>query len=101
MIGTLHPADQDAVDETLEEDLENNDPYEHEPEGSDRRHPDLIVHSEQPMNAEVPADLLTENYITPTPLHYIRHHHPVPKFDDDTVDDFSVQIDLTAAGGGS
>lgn len=74
-IGRLNEKDQEAIDYKLEKSQEENDPYANEPE----RHPALIVHGDQPMNAEVPAKLLTENYITPTELFYIRHHHPVPQ----------------------
>ena len=40
--------------------------------------PLLTVRSQKPFNAETPVSLIPDNYITPTALTYIRHHHPVP-----------------------
>ena len=56
-----------------------DDPYGDEPV----RHPALVVRKEKPFNAEVPQLLLTDTYITPNSLFYVRHHHPVPKIDGD------------------
>ena len=43
-------------------------------EGNDPR---LVVVRESPLNAETPLDFL-EDFITPTPLFYLRNHFPVP-----------------------
>ena len=74
-----------------------DDPYANEP----RRHPVLMVRAQKPFNAEPPASLLVENFITPTyiipcipcilhtlliycfflfcrEIFYVRHHLPVP-----------------------
>ncbi|CAG8440928.1 15057_t:CDS:2 [Funneliformis caledonium] len=50
------------------------------------RHPELIrLTGKHPFNSEPPLPLLMEKgFITPTPLHYVRNHGPVPKIDWDT-----------------
>ena len=65
VVGTLHEDDQAFVDSELEE-AQKNDPYAKDP----IRHPVLIMHGEQPANAEVPYKLLTENYITPNEVSF-------------------------------
>ncbi|KAL3787138.1 hypothetical protein ACHAWO_005122 [Cyclotella atomus] len=93
IIGKLHPDDQDKIDAEMDKMMEKDgDPYEDEPE----RHPLLIVHSDTPMNAEVPVDIITKQYITPSNLFYIRNHHPVPLLSEEEVKDFRLEIDLTA-----
>jgi sulfite oxidase len=93
-VGRIDLADQDAVDQRMEK-LEEADPYAREPQ----RHKDLIVHSETPMNAEVPEKLLTRSFLTPNQLFYIRNHHPVPYVTPSEVDDYKVTIDLTTFNG--
>lgn len=93
-VGRLDQADQDAVDQIMEK-LEEADPYVREPQ----RHKDLIVHSETPMNAEVPEKLLTRSFLTPNNIFYIRNHHPVPYLTPAEVDDYKVTIDLTTFNG--
>ncbi len=96
IIGNLDEKDQEAIDEYMEKMAEENeDPYAHEPRRSDV----LIVHGDQPMNAEVPADVLTGSYLTPTELFYIRHHHPVPLMTQDEIDNFKLDIDVGAGKG--
>mmetsp|Transcript_8984 Transcript_8984/g.19105 ORF Transcript_8984/g.19105 Transcript_8984/m.19105 type:complete len:670 (+) Transcript_8984:264-2273(+) len=96
VIGKLHEDDQDAID-TLMDKITNpasggsGDPYEHEP----LRHPSLKVHSDTPMNAEVPSHILNQEYITPVELFYIRHHHPVPLLSDEDVEKFRLEVDLS------
>ena len=46
-----------------------------------RKHPDLVVWSEQPLNAETPLGLLGRFHLTPTDLFYVRNHGPVPDAD--------------------
>jgi len=99
IIGELLDADQEKVDlemELLEE--TTVDPYAYEPH--EERNKALIVHSEQPMNAEVPEHLLTKDFLTPPDLFYIRHHHPVPCLSRNDVENFELEIDLGAYGGG-
>ena len=50
------------------------DPYVNDPV----RIPDLKYHSSTPCNAEVPSNLMMENWITPNELWFVRNHHPVP-----------------------
>ena len=53
------------------------DPYANEP----KRHPALVVRSEQPFNAETPIDVLGTTKYTPNELFYVRNHLPVPHVD--------------------
>ena len=53
------------------------DPYANEP----KRHPALVVRSQQPFNAETPADVLSTSKLTPNDLFYVRNHLPVPHVD--------------------
>jgi len=92
LIGQLHPADQDRIDEQMENVTEHTpDPYEHEPQ----RNSQLIVHGDTPMNAEVPQGVITERYLTPNELFYIRHHHPVPYLSEGELEEFRLEVDLT------
>lgn len=93
IIGKLDEKDQEAIDEQMEA-LMEEDPYAREP----MRHHSLKIHSDTPMNAECPASRLTQSYLTPSALFYIRHHHPVPFLT--SIDDYKVKIDLTAMGKG-
>lgn len=95
VIGTLRDEDQDAVDKQMEKVMED-DPYAKEP----IRHKSLKVHSDTPMNAEIPAHLITESYLTPPSLFYIRHHHPVPLLSQKEVNKYKIKVDLTAYGKG-
>lgn len=97
LVGTLHPDDQEKVDEQMEVVYETDkDPFEDEPV----RHLQLKVHSDQPMNAEVPEHLLTLNYLTPSPIFFMRHHHPVPYLSQDQIRSYKLEIDLSAYGKG-
>lgn len=94
-IGRLRQEDQDAIDEQVSV-LMEDDPYATEPV----RHKALTVHSDTPMNAEAPTHLLTESYLTPQSLFYIRHHHPVPLLSQKEVKEYKLTVDLTAYGKG-
>jgi sulfite oxidase len=95
LIGTLAEADQEKIDEQMEVIYETDkDPFELEP----LRNKQLKVHSDQPMNAEVPEQLLTLNYLTPSPIFFKRHHHPVPYLTPDQVENYKLEIDLSAYG---
>jgi len=54
-----------------------SDPYDADPE----RHPGLIFHNNKPANAELPTELMMDAWLTPNPVWFIRHHHPVPVVD--------------------
>ncbi|KAM6294485.1 LOW QUALITY PROTEIN: sulfite oxidase, mitochondrial [Aegotheles albertisi] len=49
--------------------------------GDPPRHPGLRVNSERPFNAEPPAELLAERFLTPNELFFTRNHLPVPAVD--------------------
>jgi sulfite oxidase len=95
-IGRLSDADQSEIDQQMDV-LEQDDPYAKEP----LRHSALIVHSDTPMNAEVPTRLLTKSYLTPSSLFYIRHHHPVPYLTDKEMRDYRLSVDLSRCGKGA
>eukprot|EP00526_Cylindrotheca_closterium_P005105 CAMPEP_0113611466 /NCGR_PEP_ID=MMETSP0017_2-20120614/5572_1 /TAXON_ID=2856 /ORGANISM="Cylindrotheca closterium" /LENGTH=621 /DNA_ID=CAMNT_0000520417 /DNA_START=26 /DNA_END=1888 /DNA_ORIENTATION=- /assembly_acc=CAM_ASM_000147 len=93
VIGRLVEKDQVLVDAQMEAIYEtSDDPFDHEPV----RHKALRVHSEHSMNAETPAHLLTNHYLTPNSLFYIRHHHPVPFLTTEQVQNFALEIDLSS-----
>ncbi|XP_048784600.1 zinc finger protein Eos isoform X1 [Lagopus muta] len=46
--------------------------------GDPPRHPGLRVNSQKPFNAEPPAELLAERFLTPNELFFTRNHLPVP-----------------------
>lgn len=47
-------------------------------DASIERHPGLVFVTERPANAEVPASLLCDSFLTPSQLFFIRNHFPVP-----------------------
>mgnify|MGYP003949222985 CR=1 FL=1 len=86
-----HLNNKDIVNQLLEpmkigtiEDYDPNkcanitDPYINEP----IRTGDLEFHSITPCNAETPINQISDNWITPNDLWYIRNHHPVPSIDE-------------------
>ncbi|KAJ8259592.1 hypothetical protein GJAV_G00171200 [Gymnothorax javanicus] len=68
------------------------DPYAGDPP----RHLALRVNNLKPFNAEPPAEILTENYITPTAFFFKRNHLPVPK-----VDPTTYRLEIEGLPGGS
>ena len=76
-IGTLH-ADDVAALATKNAAADSKDPYSQDPDLS----PLLIQHMSRPTNAEAPAPLLAEEWITPPGLFFVRNHHPVPVIDE-------------------
>ena len=91
-VGRLAETDQEAIDAQMAV-LEADDPYVHEP----LRSKSLKIHSDTPMNAELPSRFLTDHYLTPNDLFYIRHHHPVPYMTEKQVADFRLKVDVSAA----
>jgi len=86
-IGILDPIDIEKKEkEKLLKSSNENDKFASDP----IRHPALKLHSSKPCNAEVPDALLTESYITPAELFFIRHHHPVPMIKD--IKEFRLKI---------
>jgi sulfite oxidase len=93
-IGRLREEDQQDIDEQMLV-LEQDDPYAREP----ARNKLLRVHTDAPMNAEVPTQVLSEHYITPNDLFYIRNHHPVPYLTEKQLQDFRLKVDLSGYNG--
>ncbi|XP_048028630.1 LOW QUALITY PROTEIN: sulfite oxidase, mitochondrial [Megalobrama amblycephala] len=63
-----------------QETANTSDPYSAEP----TRHPALQINSLKPFNAEPPASILSDNYITPSVIFFKRNHLPVPRVDPET-----------------
>lgn len=64
-----------------------DDPYDSDPHD---RHPGLIFHNTKPCNAELPPELMLDSWVTPNPVWFIRHHHPVPVLD---IDKFRLHVE--------
>ena len=60
----------------------------------------LIVNSEKPFNAEPPLQLLTDNFITPNPIFFVRNHLPVPVVDDKMANSYQLETKIDKAGEG-
>ncbi|RQM26959.1 hypothetical protein B5M09_010057 [Aphanomyces astaci] len=78
-VGNLDPADVQALEEERLKKY-GDGPYANDPE----RNPLFKVNASQPFNAEPPAELLTESFITPNDLFFVRNHLPVPDIDAST-----------------
>lgn len=66
-VGELSPDEAPAAPDA-------QDPFAGDPP----RHPGLRVNSQKPFNAEPPAELLAERFLTPNELFFTRNHLPVP-----------------------
>ncbi|KAL4129396.1 hypothetical protein PRIC2_005404 [Phytophthora ramorum] len=75
-IGNLREEDVEML-EALRKERYGDGPYSKDP----TRHPALKVNSSMPFNAEPPAELLMESFITPNDLFFVRNHLPVPEVD--------------------
>ncbi|RIA92042.1 nitrate reductase [NADH]-like protein [Glomus cerebriforme] len=84
---------QQSIKEQIRNDLESKDvivtidPRDvGTPDNWIPRHPELIrLTGKHPFNSESPLPILMEQgFMTPTPLHYVRNHGPVPKLSWDT-----------------
>lgn len=71
-IGNVHPDDVGKLNFAKTDDSEG--PFAKDP----HRHPALSVHTAKPFNAETPAQLLVDSFLTPNDLFYVRNHLPVP-----------------------
>ncbi|KAG7380884.1 hypothetical protein PHYBOEH_011284 [Phytophthora boehmeriae] len=83
-IGNLREEDVEML-EALRKERYGDGPYSGDP----TRHPALKVNSSTPFNAEPPAELLMQSFITPNDLFFVRNHLPVPEVD---VKDFTLKI---------
>ena len=71
-IGNLSPEDKVKASNWKFGDMFETDPI---------RHPDLLACTEKPFNGEPRIELLTNDFITPNELHYVRNHLAVPVID--------------------
>lgn len=71
------------------------DAYEKDPERSVA----LIVNSEKPFNAEPPLQILTDSFITPNSLFFVRNHLPVPVVDDKMMSSYQLDAKVDRQGG--
>ena len=71
-IGNVHPSDRGKSQGEKAEGPYANDP---------KRSPVFKVNTQTPFNAETPIVLLTDSYITPNSLFFVRNHLPVPVVD--------------------
>uniref|UniRef100_A0A7S2YTY0 sulfite oxidase n=1 Tax=Entomoneis paludosa TaxID=265537 RepID=A0A7S2YTY0_9STRA len=72
-IGNLSPEDTKRSKDSVS----FGDMYDTDPE----RHPDLLSCTQRPFNGEPRIELLTNDYITPNELFYVRNHLAVPEID--------------------
>ncbi|TDH71743.1 hypothetical protein CCR75_002189 [Bremia lactucae] len=78
-VGNLRQEDVELL-ETVRKERYGKGPYSKDP----TRHPALNVNSSMPFNAEPPAELLMQSFITPNDLFFVRNHLPVPEVDIET-----------------
>jgi len=53
------------------------DPFANDP----KRHRAIIVNNPKPFNGETPLSIITDSFLTPNELFYVRNHLPVPEID--------------------
>jgi sulfite oxidase len=82
-IGNLNVADAASQAEQMASD--SSDPYSTDP----ARHKAIVVNSKTPFNGETPLGILTDSFITPTDLFYVRNHLPVPDVD---IKDYELEV---------
>jgi sulfite oxidase len=71
-IGSLYPSEASKP-------VDFEDPYGNEPPRAGLG----CVRCQKPYNCETVIELIPDNWVTPTAMHYTRHHHPVPDIDPD------------------
>merc|ERR1719483_1559867 len=67
----------------------SGDPYSGDP----KRHPALVINKDKPFNAEIPLSIITDSFITPNDLFYVRNHLPVPD-----IDEGSYELEVSGIG---
>lgn len=92
-IGTLHPSDVAAAAAATAK-LDQKDPYSKDP----ILNPVLKAHQLKPINAEPPGSLLTDSWITPKEMWFVRNHHPVPTFAPSPTIDKEYKVTITGRG---
>lgn len=88
LLETFRIGNLNAEDDVGTKDL--FDPWSREP----RRHAALSPRSMKPFNAEPPAALLVDHFLTPNDLFYVRNHLPVP---DIATDEYELEIEIEGA----
>jgi len=73
-IGNLKQEDVESQKESL---LNSDDPFANAPS----RHPALLVNQAKPFNAETPLAIITDSFLTPADLFFVRSHLPIPDID--------------------
>jgi sulfite oxidase len=68
---------KDVQQISSETNVNEEDPFKDEPE----RVPVLKVNAQKAFNAETPAPILTDKFITPNEIFFVRNHLPVPRID--------------------
>ncbi|XP_055598643.1 sulfite oxidase, mitochondrial isoform X2 [Uranotaenia lowii] len=61
-----------------------------------KRHPILKAATERPFNAEPPASVLVDSFLTPNEFFYVRNHLPVPEVD---IKEYELEIDVELGKG--
>ena len=82
-VGTLHKDDILKPNEVTDQ----NDPYKDDPKVS----PIFTFHQKKPINAEPNSAVITDNWITPINLWFVRNHHPVPHIN---ANDYKLKINI-------
>lgn len=82
VIGHVHPDDLDGGVDQIE------DPFDDDPTRDTR----LRFLTQKPCNAESPSDELSQSFLTPNELFYVRNHMWVPVLDN--ADDYEIGIEL-------
>jgi len=70
-IGNLKEEDAASLKESLKD---SDDPFANAP----KRHPALLVNQAKPFNAETPLSIITDSFLTPADLFFVRSHLPIP-----------------------
>lgn len=78
--GTLRDERKDRVAHDDDQGQQEGGPYSNDPQ----RSPLIRAWTTKPYNGEPPATLLTDNFLTPNELFYVRNHLPVPEIDPST-----------------
>lgn len=88
-IGNLTPEDRQSKATASKK---GEGPYANDPV----RSPILTVNTPEPFNAETPPSLLTDNFLTPQDIFFVRNHLPVPDIDPKTH-----VLEVSGHGGGA
>jgi len=91
-IGSLNPEDVRRL-QAAHNPADDKDPYNSDPMLS----PVLKYISRKPINAEPPNSFLTDDWVTPVDLWFVRNHHPVVHVPDVSKFDLKVQFESATA----